>query len=83
MKVSMPRTRRVEMGCKYMPMETCMLGNTTRTKSMERELSSGSVFAKVQPLNRLVLRFSIMKDSGGADCLMEKVSMKNQMVNIR
>ena len=80
-KVNMLIIKKKVVGIKFIKMEICMLVSIIKIKNMEKAHSFGLVYAKIQPLNKLIKRFNNIKDYGGVDYQMVKANIKNAIVS--
>jgi hypothetical protein len=81
MRAAIAIIKRVERDVKFLQMVMSILENIIKIKNMEKELSFGLVSVKQQVPNCNIRKYSNTKVCGGEAYQMEKVSMKNRMVN--
>ena len=68
------------MDARFIQMEICTLECLVKIKNMELALSIGSTSANLAMINTKINVYSTSSDNGGEDYLMDKVSIKKQMV---
>ena len=73
-------TKKMDTAANCIQMGICIQDSLDKIKNMEKDLFTGSVFVLLPAQKIQNITFNNIMGYGGVDCLMEKDSIKKQMV---